>query len=188
MANHDGMTLAQARDYFSAQHSKLWSVGLKHFRDYTPEARLEALTNAMALAWQNIMSLVNRGIATEHNITSTFFFALRQARAGRMTKAVKHSRFRELFDHEKRVGHAIVRGLNWELFIDPRDSVPVIVSFKVDTPAWLDSLSEVDRKRALDLATGAKGKDLAARWKVSPARVTQIRNELAASYAAFMGD
>jgi hypothetical protein len=186
MTGTDIMTLAQARDRFSDRYSKLWSTGCKYFRDYLPEARQEAVTNAMALAWTNFCLLVSRGMATDKLLTSTFHFALKQTRAGRMTKVVKHSRFRELFDHERRTGHAIVRGLNWELFVDPRDDVPTIVSFKVDTPAWIDSLPDIQRKRALDLATGASGKDLAKRWNCSAPRVTQIRNELAKSYHDFM--
>jgi hypothetical protein len=58
----------------------------------------------------------------------------------------------------------------------------------VDTPAWLDSLSEIDRKRALDLASGAKTGDLAKLWKVSAPRVSMVRKELAKSYAEFMSD
>jgi hypothetical protein len=188
MSNDQTMTLEQAQGRFQERYPEFRHKALHYFRDYTPEAKLEAVTNVMFLTWNYVSALVKRGKATDRLMLSTFCYGLKQTRAGRVTKTVKHSHSRELFDHEKRNGRAIVRGLHLAYFIASEQDVPTVVSFRVDTPAWLASLSDRDRKRALDLSTGAKACDLAKRWGCSQALVSDVRRQLAKSYAEFMHD
>ena len=101
-------------------------------------------------------------------------------------RTVRGSKFRELWDRERKNGHAIVTGLDFDAYVSKRNTIPDIVSFRVDTQAWLDSLTEAQRERALDLADGTRTGELAQRWGVSPCAVSLYRRQLNQSYERFM--
>ena len=67
-----------------------------------------------------------------------------------------------------------------------RTSVLDVVAFRIDTQAWLESLTEDQRKRAIDLAEGRSTKECAQRWNVSQAAVSLYRRQLNRSYKRFM--
>jgi hypothetical protein len=179
-------TMDQARARFEERFPELQSKAKAYFDDYRPEAKDEAVANSLFLAWHHFVSLVKRGKADDALLTSAFYYSCRQIRSGRMMKTVKASKFRDLFDHERRNGHAIVCGLNLDAFVSERDSIPDVVSFRIDVPAWLNSLTEHQRKRAMELAEGSTTKELAERWHVSPADVSLYRRQLNESYERFM--
>jgi hypothetical protein len=179
-------TMDQARTRFEERFSELQNKAKAYFNDCRPEARDEAVANSLFLTWHHFVALVRNGKADDTLLTSTFYYSCRQTRSGRMMKTVKGSRFRDLFDHERRNGHAIVCGLDLDAFVAERDTIPDIVSFRIDTPAWLDSLTETQRRRALDLAEGTSTKELAQRWNVSAPAVSFYRRQLNESYERFM--
>jgi hypothetical protein len=176
------MTMTEARDRWTERYPELRSKALAYFQDKTPEAKQEAIANAFSLAWTNLVPLIERGQCDDTMITSTFYFALRATRSGRITRAVKHDHSRELWNHHRCI-HA---GLDISGYIADRDMVPDIVSFRVDTRAWLDSLPENQRKRAIEMGDGSDTKELAQRWHVSPSAVSQYRRQLTSSYSKFM--
>jgi hypothetical protein len=174
--------LETARARFSERYLELRNKARAYFRDYTPEARDEAVSNSLYLTWHNFVPLVERGKADDALLTSTFYYSCRATRSGRVMRAVKHSKFRELWSHMERD----MRGLDLDSFVHERDSVPDIVSFRLDTPAWLDSLSDVDHERVMALATGDKSKDIAREFGLSEASISQWRRKYHDSYVAFM--
>jgi hypothetical protein len=111
---------------------------------------------------------------------------MRQTRSGRMMRAVRHGHFRELFDHARKCGEAIVTGINLDAYVNRRTSVPDTVAFRIDTRAWLDFLTEHERSRAIDLAEGRSTTECAERWGVSEPAVSQYRHKLNRSYERFM--
>jgi DNA-directed RNA polymerase specialized sigma24 family protein len=68
---------------------------------------------------------------------------------------------------------------------DTRTPVPDQVIVRCAYPAWLDSLKRRDRRMAEYLSLGNRTSDAARKFKVSAGRVSQIRKELARSWAAF---
>ena len=68
---------------------------------------------------------------------------------------------------------------------DDRTPVPDQVAFRLDFPAWLASLSERDREVAEEMAAGETTKDLARRFRISPARVSQLRTEFKDKWESF---
>ena len=179
-------TMDQARARFEEQFPELQSKAKAYFDDYRPEAKDEAVANSLFLAWHHFVSLVKKGKADDQLLTSSFYFACRQTRSGRMMRTVKGSKFRELWDHARNTGQAIVCGIDLDAFISERDTIPDIVSFRLDTPAWLDSLTENQRQRAMELAEGTSTSELAKRWNVSPGAVSLYRRQLNESYQRFM--
>jgi hypothetical protein len=178
--------MESARARFEERFPELQSKAKDYFDDSWPEAKDEAVANSLFLTWHHFVSLVKRGKADDALLTSAFYYSCRQTRSGRMMKTVKASKFRDLFDHERRHGHAIVCGINLDAFVSPRDTIPDVVSFRIDTPAWLDSLTEHQRQRAMELAEGTSTKELAQRWRVSAAAVSLYRRQLNESYERFM--
>ncbi len=64
-------------------------------------------------------------------------------------------------------------------------SVPDVAAMRVDFPEWLKTLPERTRQLAMDLAAGMRAKDAAEVMGVSEGRLSQMRRELADSWAVF---
>ncbi len=71
---------------------------------------------------------------------------------------------------------------------DGRATPADLAASRIDFPAWLDTLSDRDRRLALTLSRNEKTGDTARKFKISPARVSQLRQELAARWKAFHGE
>jgi hypothetical protein len=68
---------------------------------------------------------------------------------------------------------------------DSRTPVPEQAAFRIDFPDWLKVLSKRNRRIAEALAVGHSTSQVARRFKVSPARISQLRAELQISWQAF---
>jgi hypothetical protein len=71
---------------------------------------------------------------------------------------------------------------------DARAEIPARVAFRLDFPAWLSTRTARDRAIIRDMLLAARTTDLAARHRVSPARVSQLRREYRADWLAFVGE
>jgi hypothetical protein len=174
-------TMTEARARFETRFPELQNKAKAYFADCKPEAKDESVANSLFLTWHHFVSLIEKGKADDKLLTSTFYFSCRQTRDGRMMRAVKHEKSRELW-----VGDAVQTGINLDAYVSKRDTVLDIVAFRIDTQAWLDSLTENQRQRALDLADGTGTKELAERWKVSAGAVSLYRRQLNESYERFI--
>jgi hypothetical protein len=179
-------TMTEARARFEERFFELQNKAKAYFVDYKPEAKDEAVANSLFLTWHHFAALVEAGKADDALLTSTFYFACRKTRAGRMMRAVKGSKFRELWEQARKNGEAIVTGIDLDAFITKRSAVLEIVAFRMDTKAWLDSMTEHQRQRAMDLAEGHGTKELAQRWNVSASAVSLYRRQLNENYERFM--
>jgi hypothetical protein len=183
---HGHFALAEARARFEERFPEFQNKARRYFSDYKPEAKDEAIANSLFLTWHHFTALVTKGKADDRLLTTAFYFSMRQTRAGRMMRTVKHGHFRELFDHARKGGDAIVTGMDLDAYVNQRTSVLDTVAFRIDTQAWLDSLTEHQRSRAIDLAEGRKTSECAERWGVSEAAVSLYRRQLNRSYERFM--
>ena len=76
-----------------------------------------------------------------------------------------------------------------EAIVEDRHAGPAdVVCFRVDFADWLRSLGRRDRRIAERLALGYRTQDVARRFKISEARVSQLRSELADSWRRFVGE
>lgn len=78
-------------------------------------------------------------------------------------------------------------GGTWEDALEDNAQTPVpeAVAFKLDFPAWLDTLSARNRGVAEDMAVGHHTQELAELHAVSPARISQLRRQFHESWAHF---
>jgi hypothetical protein len=102
-----------------------------------------------------------------------------------MMRTVKYGHSRELFDHARKGGEVVVSGVDLDAYVSRRASVLDAVAFRIDTRDWLDSLTERQRSRAIDLAEGRSTSECAERWGVSEPAVSQYRRQLNESYERF---
>jgi hypothetical protein len=63
-----------------------------------------------------------------------------------------------------------------------------VVCFKLDFTAWLARLSERDRGIVLDLMLGERTRDVAAKYSLSAARISQLRREFCRDWLGFCGE
>jgi hypothetical protein len=73
-----------------------------------------------------------------------------------------------------------------EILVEDRTATPAgIAASRIDFQAWLRRLSRPQRRVAKVLASGERTMAAAKRFRLSPARISQLRGELRASWEEF---
>ena len=62
------------------------------------------------------------------------------------------------------------------------------VSFRLDFPAWLLTRTDRDRRVVEDLMLGERTLDVARKFGLSPARISQLRREFKQDWQLFCAD
>jgi hypothetical protein len=181
------LTLDAVRDSFTRQLPSLQKMAKISFRHLpSPEAREESITNAVALTWKFIVTLLRKGRADEPGIlASCMRFAIRQTRAGRTPQGCPRKR-----DTLSRrwVGPTRLDDFDLNEFVARSTPVPDAVSFRVDVPAFMDTLNDRQRRMAADLAGGMTTTEAAAKYGLSPGRISQFRREFKDLFDVFFAD
>lgn len=181
------MTLDMVQDVFVNRLPALKRMARISFRHLGGcEARDEATTNAIALAWKGFHALYRKGRAEEPGILdSVMRFSIRQTRAGRTPQACP--RKRDVLA-PRWVGPTRSPDFDLEQFVGRFTPVPDAVSFRVDVPEFLDTLNDRQRKMSLDLAAGMTTTEAAEKYKLSPGRISQWRKEFRDLFDVFFKD
>jgi hypothetical protein len=69
-----------------------------------------------------------------------------------------------------------------------RSEIPEQVAFRIDFPTWLASCAPRDQAIICDMMSSEGSGALAARYRLSPARISQLRREYHRNWLAFMGE
>ena len=167
------------------------------FRHLSPEAKAEAIEEAVCNACCAVARLAELGKLDLAYPTVLARFAVAQVREGRKV-GCKLSVRDVLSPYCRRLKGVIVERLDrydadedcWqEILIPDRHCTPAeLAASRIDFPAWLATLKPRDRKIALKLATGETTGATAARFHMSAARVSQIRTELKQAWERFQGE
>ena len=165
-----------------------------YFRGWTAERREEATAEAVAAALESFIRLKLRG-------KDPSSFPSKMA-----TRAIQHvwndrhvgNRFnrQEILSetarrqYEFQVARIGVGRGGWReaLADNTQTPVPDQVWFRLDVPAWLDTLKHRQRQVALRLAQGDSTTQVAAAFGVTMGRISQIRRELYRSWLGFQGE
>ena len=160
------------RDY-----AKLRFLGLR------PEARQEALANTLALCWKFAYALLRQGrIDSPEILGPCLYFAARQTRSGR--KVQRKNSFRDVLDR-RRSGKVKFVDFDLSDFAGRTTPIPEQVSFRIDIPAFFNTLTDRQRRMAADLASGLGTCEVAQRFGISNGRVSQFRREFKQLYDAY---
>lgn len=138
--------------------------------------REELIADSVSWAWQG--SQTASETVTPANIA---WFAVRRASSGDFrfegaARSIAHSRHRDKVQFRE-VSDQFSNGL--------RDNPAEIVQVRLDYVGWLRTLSPRQKGVLLLMLAGWTTGELAKRFKLSPARITQFRRELIDSWVEF---
>ena len=180
------LNVSKVQRLFVQQLPTLQKMARIQFRQLSPEAKQESITNAIGLAWKFYFNLAKRNRAHEHGIlASCMRFAIKQTRAGRTPQGcprVKDALARRW------VGPTRLDDFDLGQFVSRNTPVPDQVSFRVDVPQFLKSLPKRSRKMAMDLADGMTTTDAAKKFDLSLGRISQFRKEFKLLFDAYFAD
>lgn len=167
------------------------------FRNFDAERREDALAEAVANAFAAFARLWERGRQEAALPTSLARFAIAHFFAGRRVgMALNKQDVSSPYAHRQqritleRLDRFDTRNEAWREVIieDRRTPIPEQAAFRVDFPTWLQQLSRRDRRIALKLAAGARTSEVAKKFGLSWARVSQLRREFEESWLRFHGE
>jgi hypothetical protein len=167
------------------------------FRHLDPEAHEEAVQEVVCNACRAYVRLVELGKVAFAYPLVLAKFAVGQTKDGR--KVGGHLNLQDILsDYCQRRQEITVERLDrydqmeggWleAVVEDRRTPVPDQVCFRVDFPAWLETLPGRERQVAESLMLGKTNGEAAKEVGVSPSRVSQLRRELEASWFGFHGE
>src|SRR5262249_18287943 len=157
-----------------------------HCHDRCPQTRDDQIAEVVALAWSWYVRLATRGIDGADFPSALATYAVKSVHSGRqLAGSIKANDV--LNDKAQRRGSFAVQSLpNYStptanplteaLFDNTMTPPDRQAAFRIDFGNWLGELGERDRNVALDMAIGERTTDLAAKYHVSRARVSQKRN------------
>jgi hypothetical protein len=164
------------------------------FRHLNPSDREEAVADAVAYGFASFLRLTRRGKEPTAFPVAFSRFTAQAVSNGRAVGRRFTSRDVMAWPAQRRRGVTVHRfddptpdGGGWwrDVAAGSRAGVADQAAFNIDFPKWLSALTAVKRRVAKLLAQGHPTGATAGLVGVSPARVSQIRQELAASWSAF---
>ena len=169
----------------------------RRLRGLTPAAREEALDEVVVLALVGYCRLVE--LDREHLAYASPLagYAVAQYRAGRRVGLRRNTRDLLSDACRRRHGLTIERvdrfdrtsGEWQEVLVEDRRFGPAdAAATRIDFTAWLKSLTKRNRRLAERLATGESTEGAARSFKISAARISQLRRELAHSWHLFQAE
>ena len=188
------------------RHARLYFRGLP-----CPQRQDDAVQETLSLAWRWFVRLVERGKDPTTFPTVLAAYAARAVRCGRRLCGQGNGKdvlsplaqqrhgfaveglpcsVRAAHDERYGVAGGQRRQDAWEerLRDNTQTPVPEQAAFRLDFPAWLDSLTPRERRLVRAMARNERALDLSGRFDVSPARISQLRRELHAGWRRFLGD
>jgi len=157
--------------------------------------RGEMIADTVALAWKWFVRLAERGKDATRWPTAFATYAARAVRYGRrvtaqikasdvmnpQTQQRQHFYVGKLPDFSTLSNNPLQEALTDNTITPPDEQA----AFRIDFPTWLDTHSKRDRRVILDMAQGERTKALAARYRISPARISQLRREAQQSWELY---
>jgi hypothetical protein len=167
------------------------------FRDSPPCEREEQVAETIANCFVAYVRLVQRGLGHVIYATPLALYAIKQVRAGRRvgTKLNVRDISSPYCQQRKgvrmnRLDHYDVDEGGWqEIVVEDRTATPAdVAATRLDFAAWLQTLRRKERRVAELLSTGESTKVAARRFRISPARISQLRREFRNCWLTFQGE
>ena len=167
------------------------------FRHLDPEAREEAVEEAVANALVAYVRLFERGKVELAYPSVLTLYAIRQISEGRRVGvelnvrdvSSEYCRLKKGLQLERLDRFDRETGEWLEVVVEDRHAGPAeTAAARIDIGEWFRRLPRRVRRIAKTLASGERTGAVAKRYRISPARVSQIRKELAVSWRQFQGE
>ena len=176
-----------------ARHARFYFRHLKREHDHE-----DAVAEVVALAWNWFVRLVQQGKRPEDFVSAIATYAARAVKGGRRLCGQEKAKDALSRQTQARRGFTVCRfpefstlagnALDEALHDNTATPVPDQVSFRMDFPAWLSTRSARDRELIGELIAGERSQDAARRFRISPARVAQLRREYMLDWRSFCGE
>ena len=176
-----------------ARHARFYFRHLKREHDHE-----DAVAEVVALAWNWFVRLVRQGKRPEDFVSAIATYAARAVKGGRRLCGQEKAKDALSRQTQARRGFTVCRfpefstlagnALDEALHDNTATPVPDQVSFRMDFPAWLSTRSARDRELIGELIAGERSQDAARRFRISPARVAQLRREYMLDWRSFCGE
>jgi hypothetical protein len=155
--------------------------------------REEMVAETVALAWKWVVRLAERGKDATRFPLALATYAARAVRCGRRVigqlkgkdvlseQAQQRHGFyvSKLPDFSTESANPLAEALIDNTVTPPDDQA----AFRIDFPAWVGTHSRRDRAIIRDAAQGERTMDLAARYRLAPSRISQLRGEWAEEWS-----
>src|SRR4051812_35756424 len=184
----------QAEQQFLPLLERLRRHGRVYFRHLPGPDREEALQEMAALGWRWHLRLVRRGKSALAFPAAFATFAARAVATGRRLCGQEPARDALSRAAQRHHGFTTRRlpggdgALAGALGENARTPVPDQVAFRLDFPRWRRARPARDRRLLDRMMAGDRTLELARRFGLSPARVSQLRREFHADWVRFTAD
>jgi len=170
-----------------------------HFRFVKcPDKKADRIAEAIALSWKWFLRLEERGKDVAKFVTVFARFAARAARNGRRLAGMDRSKDVLSFRAQQRWRFSLIsledhstmheNVLDDAVCDNTQTPPPDAAAFRIDFPCWLAGLGERNRRLATDLMVGGQTLVVARKFGVSPARVSQLRQQFHHDWQRFHGE
>ena len=178
--------MTDARTAFETRLAEIDRLAGFHFKHLDPDAREEAIQNSVVLAYRYWTRLAEVGKTGEDCFKSAVWWAVKHTKLGRKGGGSGKVKAKCVLDYGRRhAGVTVKEGVDFSHYVGRQATVPDIVSFRLDTAAFLGTLNERDREIARDLAAGLGTGEVARQRGVTPAAISQARTRLKKKYDEF---
>ncbi len=167
------------------------------FRKLPPELRHDLIEEVVANSYVGIARLVERGQADRALPSPLARFAIAQIRVGRRVGSrlrigdamSNYAQFRKQFTVERLDHFSEEKGCWGEILVEDKRATPAnVAACRIDFAEWLRRLTARLRKIALALAAGETTTDVAKKFNLTAARISQLRQWLKRSWDEFQGE
>jgi hypothetical protein len=158
----------------------------------------DAVAETVALAWHWFRRLAQRGKDASRFSVAFSNYAARAAKNGRRVCGQEKARDALSPLAQQRRGFAVqslpmASSMNGNIFDEAladntQTPVPDQVGFRLDFPAWRLQRCERDRRLIDDLMVGERTLDVARRYGLTPARISQLRRDFHKDWLAFCSE
>lgn len=203
-------SLAELHARFLDLLPKIELHGRIFFRHLPGHRKEEAIQEMHALAWKWFVRLARRGKDAAEFLTTFNTFLARAVNSGRRLSGAEKAKDVMCRQTQRRHGFTVeslpmstrtshearstVHGQQMQDVYEERlqdntqTPVPDQAAFRVDFPAWLTTITDRDRQLVEDLALSHRTMDLAQKYGLSPARISQKRREFHDEWERFCGE
>jgi hypothetical protein len=163
-----------------------------------PGKRDDAVAETIAVSWKWFLRIAELGKDIDGFVSTLATYAVRHVRSGR--RLCGQEKAKEVLSPvaQQRHGFTVSKlpdfstlsdnPLQEALHDNTVSPVPDQVCFRLDFPAWMNTLSDRDRRVVEDLMQDERTLDVARKFGVSPSRVSQLRRELMQRWRRFCGE
>jgi hypothetical protein len=195
------MALPQLQAAFLSMRPRIVRHASIYFRDVRClQQRADCIAEVVGLCWMWFRRLAQRGKDARHFVSTLATYAARAVRCGgRVCGQLKikdvlsewaqqrHGFRVESLPTSTRTSHEFSYGTvhgqrrldTFEERFQDNTQTPVVeqVCFRIDWPTWLKTRTERDQRIIEDMARDERTLDIAHKYNISPARVSQLRRE-----------